>query len=75
MPNWLTEILEQPTTTVPLAGKALGLSRNASYEAAARGEIVTRRFGRKIVVPTAWLREALHIAERDHGADDAPRAA
>jgi hypothetical protein len=35
----------------PDAGKALGLSRNGTYEAAKRGEIPTIRFGWKIVVP------------------------
>ena len=33
-----------PTTTVPMAGKLLGLSRNKAYEAASRGEIPTLRF-------------------------------
>lgn len=47
----------------PHAGQALGLGRNASYEAAGRGEIESRRFGRRLVVPTAWLREVLHISE------------
>jgi excisionase family DNA binding protein len=40
------------------AGKMLGLGRSAAYAAAARGEIPTLRFGRKIVVPLAQL-EAL----------------
>lgn len=63
MQSWLEEILSGPTTTVPLAGKALGLSRNGSYEAAARGEIHTLTFGRKKMVPTAWLRKQLQIDE------------
>jgi excisionase family DNA binding protein len=36
---------------VPEAGAKLGLSRNASYEAAARGEIPTIRIGRLLKVP------------------------
>jgi hypothetical protein len=48
---------------VPEAGRALGLSRNASYEAAARGEIQTLRFGRRIVVPTAWLKGVLQLTD------------
>jgi excisionase family DNA binding protein len=40
------------------AGKMLGLGRSAAYAAAARGEIPTLRFGRKIIVPLAQL-EAL----------------
>jgi hypothetical protein len=36
---------------VPEAGAKLGLSRNGSYEAAARGEIPTIRIGRLLKVP------------------------
>ncbi len=48
--------------TVPLwpnAGRALGLGRNATYDAAARGEIPTLRFGRKIVVSKKVLARML----------------
>jgi hypothetical protein len=62
MPEWLEEILAKPTTSVPLAGKALGLSRNASYEAARRGEISVLEFGKLRRVPTAWLRKQLQLA-------------
>jgi excisionase family DNA binding protein len=37
--------------TVPEAGRLLGLSRNASYEAAKRGDIPTLRIGRLLLVP------------------------
>lgn len=50
--------------TVPLwptAGKALGLSRSATYEAAARGQIPTCDVGRRKPVPTAPLRRMLGI--------------
>ena len=63
MHAWLEEILSKPTTTVPLAGKALGLSRNSSYEAAIRGEIYVLTFGKKKLVPTAWLKKQLQIDE------------
>ena len=36
---------------VPEAGRMLGLSRNASYEAAKRGDIPTIRIGKLIKVP------------------------
>lgn len=42
---------EKLVYTVPEAGKKLGLSRNAAYEAAARGEIPTMRFGKLLKVP------------------------
>jgi len=46
---------EDPKTlSVPEAGRRyFNLSRNASYEAAARGEIPTMRFGRLLRVPVS----------------------
>jgi hypothetical protein len=61
LPDWLKVALEKPTVSVPIAGKALGRSRNASYEAARRGEIETVRVGHRLVVPSAWLRRQLQI--------------
>lgn len=37
--------------TVPEFGEKVGLSRNAAYEAAKRGEIPTVRIGRRVLVP------------------------
>ena len=37
--------------SVPEAGRRLGLGKNASYEAARRGELPVLRFGRKLRVP------------------------
>jgi hypothetical protein len=67
MPRWLSELLEKPTTTIPLAGKAMGLSRNSAYQAAERGEIPTLRFGRRKVVPTAWLKRVLQLSHSPKG--------
>lgn len=61
MPEWLRKAMENPTVPVPVAGRALGLSRNASYEAAHRGEIPAMRFGGRLVVPTVWLRKVLQL--------------
>jgi hypothetical protein len=58
----LSDLLDNATVTVPQAGAALGLSRNAAYEAAARGEIKTLRFGRLLKVPAKWLRDQLEGA-------------
>jgi excisionase family DNA binding protein len=44
---------DELTLSVPEAGRKLKLGRNASYAAAARGEIPTLRFGRKLRVPKA----------------------
>jgi excisionase family DNA binding protein len=40
---------------VPEAGKLLGLTKNASYEAAKRGDFPTIRIGKLIRVPKAAL--------------------
>jgi hypothetical protein len=45
----------------PLAGKALGLCRESTYAAAARGEIPVLRFGARLRVPTAALRRLLDL--------------
>ena len=45
----------------PDTGEALDLRRNATYAAAARGEIETINFGRLKKVPTAWLRRKLGL--------------
>lgn len=43
--------------TQPEAGAMAGLGRSGSYEAAARGEIPTIKFGRRLKVPKAkWDR-------------------
>ena len=44
---------------VPEAGALLGLTRNGSYAAAARGDIPTIRIGRLIKVPRAALERML----------------
>ena len=52
---------EKPlTTSVPEAGKRyFGLSRNASYDAAARGEIPTIKIGRLLRVPVRAMERRL----------------
>jgi hypothetical protein len=57
----MIEKLDAPTTTVPVAGQVLGPLRNKAYEAAARGEIPTLRFGKRIIVPTMPLRRMLGL--------------
>jgi len=41
------------TLEVPQAGALIGLSRNAAYAAAKRGDIPTIRFGKLLKVPKA----------------------
>jgi hypothetical protein len=63
---------EPITITVPEAGKRyFGLSRNASYAAATRGDIPTVRLGRLLRVPVRAMERLLdrageqpHLSER-----------
>lgn len=48
------------TASVPEAGRELGLSRNAAYLAAQRGELPTIKMGRRILVPRAALEALLN---------------
>jgi hypothetical protein len=51
------------TISVPEAGQRyFGLSRNAAYEAAARGDIPTIRIGRLLRVPVRALERMLERA-------------
>jgi excisionase family DNA binding protein len=56
------------TMSVPEAGKKyFGLSRNASYDAAARGEIPVVKIGRLLRVPRMALDRILENAGADRG--------
>jgi hypothetical protein len=53
-PQLITKDSKEPERRaydVPEAGAMIGLSRNASYEAAKRGEIPVIRIGRRLKVP------------------------
>lgn len=53
---------EQPWMRVEDAGRAaFGLGRAASYEAVRRGDIPSIKIGRRVVVPTAALRQVLGL--------------
>lgn len=54
-----------PTLSVEEAAELLGLSRSAAYRAAARGELPTLRFGKRLIVPTRRLREMLGYETED----------
>ncbi len=55
------------TLTVEEVAGLLGLGRSAAYEAARRGEIPTRRLGRRVLVPVpallSWLGATEHAPE------------
>lgn len=53
---------EQPTLTIPEAGRMLGLSRAAAYRAAQTGYLPTIEVSeRRRMVPTAALRLLLQV--------------
>jgi hypothetical protein len=55
--------MERKTMSVPEAGREyFNLSRNASYEAARRGDIPTIRIGRLLRVPVMSLERILEEA-------------
>jgi len=47
----------------PIAGRALGLGRGSTFEAARKGEIETIQVGRRRPVPTSFLRRKLGLGE------------
>jgi excisionase family DNA binding protein len=62
----MSEADDRWTITVPEAGKKyLGLSRNAAYAAAGRGEIPTVRIGRLLRVPIKAVERMLDQVGRD----------
>jgi excisionase family DNA binding protein len=54
--------VEPLTMSVPEAGAMLGLTRNASYEAAKRGNIPVIRIGKLLKVPKAAFHQMLERA-------------
>ncbi len=59
------EITGRKTLTIPEASEQLGISRNAAYEAAQRGEIPTIRIGRRLLVPKIAFERMLERAGAD----------
>lgn len=50
---------DKAVLTVPEGGAVLGLGRDAAYAAARRGDMPTLRFGKRILVPVAKLKQLL----------------
>lgn len=55
----IDQLAGRATITIEQTAKLLGLGRTAAYDAARRGELPTRRLGRRLLVPVpallAWL--------------------
>ncbi len=49
------------TVSVEEAARVLGLGRSAAYEAARRGQLPTRRIGRRLFVPVPALLDWLGV--------------
>lgn len=58
-PLGLEDLEHRITLTVEEVASLLGLGRTAAYEAARRGEIPSRRLGRRVIVPVPALLEWL----------------
>ncbi len=51
----LAQLEGRATISVEQAAQVIGLGRTAAYDAARRGELPTRRLGRRLVVPVPAL--------------------
>jgi|GEM_PF-703696 len=70
-PN-LDEIADRTTISVDQAAALLGIGRSAAYEAARRGQLPTRRLGRRLVIPVPAFFEWLGVpATPDNSASPA----
>lgn len=55
------QVLTKPTVDVVLAGRVLGIGKNAAYKAREVGDIPSIKVGGQWRVPTAKLREMLGL--------------
>jgi excisionase family DNA binding protein len=58
-PSPLEAVEGKATITIEQTARLLGLGRTAAYDAAKRGELPTRRLGRRLLVPVPALLEWL----------------
>jgi len=57
-------LTEEVSVPVEVAGQALGLKRSSAYAAIRNKELPHVKIGRRIAVPTAWLRGQLQMEDR-----------
>ncbi len=69
--NSVIDCRGRATITVEEAAELLGIGRTAAYEAARRGQLPTRRLGRRLFVPVpaflSWLGDVPDVS--DHSPD------
>jgi len=58
-PFTLDQLAGRATITIEQTAQVLGLGRTAAYDAARRGELPTRKLGRRLLVPVPALLEWL----------------
>jgi excisionase family DNA binding protein len=58
-PLRIEQVADKTTITIEQTAQLLGLGRTAAYDAARRGELPTRRLGRRLLVPVPALLEWL----------------
>ena len=63
LPNWLKEILAEPTASIMDTGRCFGVGKNKAYDAARSGKWPTVGHGVWKRVPTAFIRRQLHLDE------------
>lgn len=61
------QVLTQATVDVALAGRVLGIGKNAAYQARKAGEIPSIKIGGRYRVPTSKLREMLGLPAYEAG--------
>jgi hypothetical protein len=62
LPEWLQAALQQPTMSVPDVGRALfKAEKYQAYELVKQGAIPIVRGGRRMEVPTMWVRRQLML--------------
>jgi len=64
-PLTVDELRRRPTVTIREYAAFIGVSSDTAYDSAARGELRVLRLGRRVLVPTAPVLEALGIAARE----------
>lgn len=61
-PIALDDVEARLTLSVDEAASLLGLGRTAAYEAARRGEIPSRRLGRRVIIPVPAFLDRLGVS-------------
>ena len=68
----LEGVAARTTITVEEAAALLGIGRTAAYDAARRGQLPTRRLGRRLFVPVPALLEWLGASAAVRASSEAP---